>query len=158
MPFGLRGSLPRGPRPSRAGSLTMAAALVVSLDATAARHLVRALEEHRRWCRANGHCLPSALSDLALLASAGQERTTSTADTESSHDAPVTPMPLLFSFAEVAEYLRTSERSVRRLAAAGELPTVEVAGKRRVHHEDLTEYAERLRHQSRPDREQIGAS
>lgn len=60
-------------------------------------------------------------------------------------DAPVTPMPLLFSFHEVAERLRTSERTVRRLAAAGELPTVEVGGKRRVHHEDLIAYADALR-------------
>lgn len=49
----------------------------------------------------------------------------------------MTPMPVLFTYAEVSERLRMSERSVRRLVATGELPAVELGGLRRVHHEDL---------------------
>ncbi len=125
--------------------------LVVSLDPDAARHLARALEANRRWCTTNGHRLPPALADLALLATAGQDRTNGRAGDDFAHDASMTP--LLLTYAEAAERLRVSERTVRRLVDAGDLPSVVVGTRPRVHSDDLTAYAAGLR-----TKNQIGAT
>lgn len=87
--------------------------------------------------------VPAALSDLAVLASAGLERTCEEVGPGPVEDALMTP--LLLTFPETAARLRLSERTVRRLVDGGELPAVEVAGRRRIHVTDLEDYAEALR-------------
>ena len=52
--------------------------------------------------------------------------------------------PLLLDLGEVAGALRLSLSTVKRLLAAGTLPAVEVAGKRRVRRCDLEAYVEGL--------------
>lgn len=121
--------------------------VVLDLDPAARAHLRRAIEAYARRCRENGVRLPAALSDLAFLATTGQERTNIDHAEDVAHDGHVTT---LLTFAEVAERLRVSERTVRRLVSDGSLPAVEVASKRRVHTADLDAYAEGLR--QRPGR------
>lgn len=120
---------------------------VAALDPVSAKHLARAIDSHRRWCRDNGHHLPPALADLAFLATAGQERTNPASAEELGEGAAV---PTLLTFAEAGDRLRLSERTVRRLVDAGRLPAVEVASKRRIHAEDLAAFADALRHKAAP--------
>lgn len=122
----------------------MADLLALSLDPATARHLVRALDEHARWCRSNGHRVPPGLADLALLVRKGQERTFRDSAEDFADDGPMTP--LVLTFAECAEQLRVSERHVRRLVDAGLLRPVEVGErKRRIARQDLENYIAGLR-------------
>jgi excisionase family DNA binding protein len=54
------------------------------------------------------------------------------------HDAAVTTDGLL-TRAEVAQYLRVSERTVSRLIRAGQLPAVRIGRAVRIRHSDLLE-------------------
>lgn len=128
----------------------MADLLALALDAAARRHLAWALEAHARRCRDNGHRLPPALADLRKLVTGGHERTTLGPDDDMPHDGAVFEAPLLLTFAETGQRLAVSERTVRRLVAAGELPAVEVGGRRRVHVLDLAQYALDLRRTTVP--------
>ena len=122
----------------------MADLLALRLDPVAARHLTRALEVHRRWCRDNGVRLPAALSDLALLATAGQGTTNGHGAEELADDGHMSP--LVYTYAEAAERLRVSERTVQRLVAEGRLPAVEVGTRNpRIAVEDLENYVAQLR-------------
>ena len=121
----------------------MTAAVVLCLDGASARHLGRALEAYRARCRGDGMPLPPALADL-LAATTGQGRPDVEADEDMADDGRMTP--LLLTYLEAGQRLRLSERSVRRLVAAGDLRAVEVGGRRRIHTADLEQYAERLRH------------
>ena len=56
--------------------------------------------------------------------------------------------PEVLTLKEAAEILRTSDRTVRRLIAAGELTGTEVAGKLRVLREDLAAYLKAQRAKS----------
>lgn len=49
-----------------------------------------------------------------------------------------------YPFPAVAERLGVSERTVRRMVAAGELPVISVWGRRRVTHRALLAYLDRL--------------
>lgn len=125
--------------------------LALQLDRVAAHHLARALESHRRWCRANGHQLPPALADLALMVSDGQERPNNAPGDDLLDDGQMSP--LLYTYAEVAGRLRVSERTIRRLVLAGELTPVDVGARnRRIHHLDLETYAAGLRGENRSTR------
>lgn len=121
--------------------------IVLRLDPVAERHLARALETHARWCRANGLALPAALAQLSLVARSGQERTDGHDDDDLAHTVDVNRIALTYE--EVAEALSVSVRSVRRMAANNELPTIEIAGRRRVHRDDLASYAASLRAENR---------
>lgn len=118
--------------------------LALRLDPVAARHLARAIEAHARWCRANGVRLPAALGDLALLATAGQGTTNANLAEELADDGAMSP--LVYTYAEAAERLRVSERTVQRLVAEGRLPAVEVGTRNpRITRQDLEEYVAGLR-------------
>ena len=124
----------------------MADLLAIGLDSAGRAHLARALDEHRRWCRANGRTMPATLVQLAALltttAPNGQARTTQ----RDEDDLPDTePMTLAYTFSEAGDLLGISERTVRRLVAAGELQSITVGSLPRIHREDLSDYAQRLR-------------
>ena len=95
-------------------------------------HIVRALLEHRKWCRSRGHRFPAALESVlnVLVASSGQDRPMF-GELPESVDAGAVPTPLLLDDAAAAQRLSVSARTVRRLRADGALPTV-VTGKRRL--------------------------
>lgn len=104
-------------------------------------HLTRALAQHCRWCRANGIAVPVWLHQLLdELAHAGQERPIRPPGEFGPHDGDV----LLIDHANAAARLGVSERTVRRLVAAGKLPAVSVAGSRRIRVTDLATYVEEL--------------
>ena len=114
---------------------------VVGLDGDVASHLVRALVEHARWCRSNGIAVPATLVALLdQLASAGQRWPTMAAPVPDPHD----DLMLALTYEVAARRLGVSERSVRRLVAAGKLRAVDVAGCRRVRASDLARYLEGL--------------
>ena len=85
--------------------------------------------------------VPAQLVELlSQLASAGQGRP-KVADVEAEpHDSSV----LLLDYNAAAARLGVSERTVRRLVAAGSLPAVVVGGCRRVRAADLAGYVEAL--------------
>lgn len=52
-----------------------------------------------------------------------------TADTDAAHGEPITdPTPTVMTVEDLAAYLQISPKSVYKLATAGELPAVKVAG------------------------------
>lgn len=107
-------------------------------------HLVRALAEHRKWCRSRGVPLPAAIETLltALAASCGQQRPEVGGMPVGSEAGPVPTEPLLLDDAAAAVRLSISERSVRRLRANGALPTVMAGGRRLTRLADLEKFVE----------------
>ncbi|MDP9402120.1 MAG: helix-turn-helix domain-containing protein [Actinomycetota bacterium] len=120
--------------------------LVLDLDRQSAGHLAVALRLYERRLRADGHrVLPGALGQLldAALAGAGQARPEADEGSPSGEDGQV----MLLDYDEVAGRLGVSERTVRRLVAAGQLSVVRVGNAPRVHPEDLQSYVDGLRQQ-----------
>ena len=60
-------------------------------------------------------------------------------------DDAVMQEKLILTYKEAGDVLGVSDRTVRRLAASGELATVVVNGRRAVHRDDLVAYAASLR-------------
>lgn len=115
--------------------------VVLGLDDVLALHLTRALAEHGKWCRTNGIRLPEVLARLLdNLACAGQERSTVAPGMFEPDDGAV----LLLDYHAAAARLGVSERTVRRLAAAGKLAVVNVEGCRRIRATDLADYVKGL--------------
>lgn len=119
----------------------------VVLGAGARRHLVRALEDHRCWCRGNGVRFPADLEQLAaLVASDGQERPTPPGAGGLVDTAPVA---IALTYEDAAAVLSVSERTIRRLVEEGRLRAITIGGPRtrRIHRDDLVAYADSLRQQ-----------
>lgn len=135
-----------------AGSLRL---LVLEVDGPAAGHLVVASRLLRHWLREQG-CRPPdwldgfeaaagrVIADPLGAARSGQERPPLGAEAGMADGGRVTT-PLLLSYEQAAEQLGISERAVRRLASTGELVTVSVGRSRRIHRDDLEQYAGSLR-------------
>jgi excisionase family DNA binding protein len=95
------------------------------------RRLAEALELYRRWLDQRGDTWPG-LDHLARAVTTGQR-----ADHTGHHDGPATTSSdtdnawqhALLTSSEAAERLRISARSLRRLAASGEIPTVRVGAR-----------------------------
>ena len=106
-------------------------------------HLVRALSEHSRWLHRQGIAGPPELLALieGLAALSGHARTEVGAPPAPADDQPVR----LIGEAEVARCLGLSPRTVRRLLASGDLPSVTVGRARRVHVDDLDRYIATLK-------------
>jgi excisionase family DNA binding protein len=124
------------------------AVVAVELDASSRRHLARAVESHRRWCRETGHAFPAQLEEFArFLARNGQERTNLPADSTTVDTPPMAPIAL--TYREAGALLSVGERTIRRLVDKGELPAITVGGPRtrRIRREDLVAYADSLRQQ-----------
>jgi excisionase family DNA binding protein len=123
--------------------------LVVALEDVDAGHLARAIQNYEKACRQNGARLPIPLREIhdTLLsvtgsARSGQERTRSSSGPPLSDDAPVS---LLLDFESAGRWLDVSERTVRRLVEDGEIRSVSIGRLRRIHRDEVIEYADRLR-------------
>lgn len=81
------------------------------------------LQRHRAVCRRDAAVLPPLLAEALLLATGGLRRPNIAG--ESTVDDP-----LLVDYEGGAKMLGTSARTVRRLVAEGELPSVECGGPR----------------------------
>ena len=101
-------------------------------------HLVRALAEHSRWLHRQGIAAPPELTELldVLTALSGHTRPKRDGSVAPADDAPVR----LIGEAEVARCLSVSARTVRRLVATGDLPSVLIGRARRVHVDDVDAY------------------
>lgn len=128
--------------------------VVVLADRRTARDAAAALTAGRNDVRAqarrDGLGPPADYDALVSVfnqaARSGQERPESPADAEMW--SPPEAMPqLLLTYLDAGRVLGgLSERQVRRLVALGDLPAVTVADRaRRIHVDDVTEYAARLR-------------
>ena len=124
----------------------MPALLMLEVDAGVAAHLALALRLLRAECRRNYWKEPAPLGALlqALerLIEAQEGSSLATLD-ELADSARVTK--LLLSLADTATALGVSLSTTKRLVRDGELPTVEVAGRRLVRRTDLERYVNRLR-------------
>lgn len=95
--------------------------------------MARLLAAHATRCRTNGVTLPADLALAFVEAMSGQERTEVAA-------GGVAADARCMIFAEVAEVLGVSERTVRRLARSGQLLTVDIGSSPRVRVTDLVAY------------------
>lgn len=119
--------------------------IVLRLDARTAYHLAQAIEGYRRRLRVDGvRALPEGLSqllDATVSVRSGQERSFLAEDGETPEDAA---MAQLLTLAEVADRLRVSESTVKRLKDDGRLPTVNLGRSVRVRPADLAAFVDTL--------------
>lgn len=116
-------------------------------------HVAVALANHEGWALRNGTTLPAGFLELArsvaFAARRGQARPTLDTPLPAVSAAPMTPLAVTYQQAGAA--LNVSERTVRRLVASGDLPTVQVgAGLVRVLATDLQVYLDKQRSTSTP--------
>jgi len=120
--------------------------LLVTLTAEVAGHLCLAVQQHRQWARRAGLALPDELDQLeralATRARRGQEGTP-LEDLWSVRHAQ-TMSPQLLDYPAAGQVLGVSQRTVKRLVAAGDLPVVRVLGSARIRVEDIDGYIARL--------------
>jgi excisionase family DNA binding protein len=99
----------------------------------------RVLGEFRRRCWRNGQAIPLELEALhAFLNATDRQTPPSFADAISTSDA------LVVKYSEAAKRLSVSLRGLQRLVSSGELPSVVVAGCRRITVRDLEAFVEGL--------------
>lgn len=118
--------------------------MVLDLDQRSIAHLATALRLYERRLRTDGYDqLPPLLRQLhdALVARAGQERTTSDGEPQPGDDGRV----LLLDYDDVAAQLGVSERTVRRLVETGDLHVLRIGQSPRVHPDDLRAFIDSLR-------------
>lgn len=80
---------------------------------------------------------------LLLRLSGGQAGSSAAVSLEVPQAERMAP-PLLLDYADAADALRVSKATVKRLVAAGSLPTVKVNGATRIRRVDLDAYVARL--------------
>lgn len=116
----------------------------VDFSDSEARHLARALRLYGDRLRVDGFRLPAGLAQMEarLGARSGQERT-SLDGFEPDPDSG--SMSLLYDYEDAGRALSVSPRTVRRLVQGGELRGVKIGSARRIHKDDLANFADRLR-------------
>lgn len=132
----------RQPQRQEAGPLIMA----VGGQSRLAGHVAVALAAHLKWVRGNGLREPQGLQELADLfragASGGQPGTALDEAAELRDSGRVEV--LLVSYDRAAAVLSCSTRQLKRLAAAGEIPTVRLGGLVRIRVADLEKFVAAL--------------
>jgi len=120
--------------------------LVLDIDRALALHMAMALELHARTCRANATPLPAGLVDFAARC-----WEIARGDDEGPQGPPLDFLarmadsaPMLLTITEAARTLRLSERQVKRLVAAGTIPSVTIDSARRIRADDLAAYVDSL--------------
>jgi excisionase family DNA binding protein len=101
------------------------------------QHLAHALHLHRKWCRQCGIPFPPLLDALMVdfSASDGHAR-------PNLGDLVPALDPLLMDYSAVAHRLSVSERTVRRLVAAGTLPAVRIGNRSLIKSADVDTYVD----------------
>lgn len=120
--------------------------MILVVDAVVGRHVAAALRAHVRELRRACAPVPAALSDL-ILATSGQARPTVDGTAGAGDHAGMDQLTV--DYRGAADRLGVSDRSVRRLVAAGELAAVRVAGSTRIRTRDLESYVDALPRASR---------
>jgi excisionase family DNA binding protein len=117
----------------------MAETLGASPDQAGLLHYIASeLDDIRRLCQHNGRAFPLRLEALRLLALNGdQSRPEFDAETAATDS-------LCMTYATAAKRLAISNSSLRRLIAAGDIPTVRIGGSIRIVEADLQAYVETL--------------
>jgi excisionase family DNA binding protein len=117
--------------------------VVIVADRVVERHLAAAVGAYVDALRRNGVRPPVPLLELrAALCDLNRHEPTEFAGPNEFGEGD--GMALVFDTNEVADVLRVSQRSVERLLAAGDLPSVLIGRSRRVRAEDLREYVAEL--------------
>lgn len=117
--------------------------MILIVDDHIGRHLALAVKEHVRELRRSGLPVPAVLLDLVTVcATGGQARPTLDGPTGTGEGAAMDELTV--DYRSAAGRLGVSDRSVRRLVRAGQLPAVEVGGAKRIRVADLREYVDRL--------------
>jgi excisionase family DNA binding protein len=107
----------------------------VTDDELTLRYIAELLEEHRQRCRRDGLVLPVGLASALALARGRQRPPRFDPDGDPGE-------ALLVTYEQAALVLAVSKRTVERLVARGELPTVDVGGCRRIARDDLVAYVQ----------------
>ncbi len=117
--------------------------MIVDLDAQGWAHLATALRFHLKWCRSNGIAVPDDVLTLAAHATKydrDRQGPTSARLEEVLAEHVAMNHALAVTYADVAALLRCSKRTVERLVHDDVIPTVDVAGTRRIRRADLDAY------------------
>jgi excisionase family DNA binding protein len=124
----------------------MSGVLVIDVEPKLAGHMAIALEAHLSWLRRSRLREPEGLQELAVLL---RKRATKGLPVTALDDLArlaeadlVTPMTLTYE--QAATVLNCSVRHVKRLAAKGDLPTVDVGGLARIRVADLDQFVRNL--------------
>lgn len=104
-----------------------------------ARHLARALEQHRRWCRDQAIPWPAELDQLLSIVSGGQDGTKSLTVGDLPDDAGV---PIALTYDEAGRLLECSARTIRRLVTEGKLRSITVGAAPRIARTELERFVE----------------
>lgn len=117
--------------------------LVLDVDPWTAGHLAAAIRAHRHRLRRDYLDCPAELEAIEVAATR-RARTSqaATAVVEAAEHADGEPM-LLLTKETAAGALSVSPRTIQRLIAAGELPTVAVGRSRRIHRDALDAFVAR---------------
>lgn len=128
--------------PSSLYSQRREARVILDPDRAEALHLAVALDLHRQTCRTNGVFLPAALDQLGAWCwrrakgdSEGQTGPT-LAEIVRTFQTP----SVMLTYAQAAQWLKVSTRTLKRMVTAGEIPTVTVGGSVRIRRADLEHY------------------
>ena len=111
--------------------------LFLELDEASRAHLARAVDDHRRWCRVNGFDVPAPLHQLSVTLAArdGQARP------QVAEPLPLAESgPVALTYAAAAALLSVSPRTIRRIVGAGQLPTIDIAGCKRITRTAIEQY------------------
>jgi excisionase family DNA binding protein len=107
----------------------------VTDDELTLRYIAELLEEHRQRCRRDGLVLPVGLASALALARGRQRPPRFDPDGDPGE-------PLCMTYDQAALLLAVSKRTIERLVACGELPTVDVGSCRRIARDDLVAYVQ----------------
>lgn len=121
--------------------------LLVVLEPETAGHVAIALVRHLRWAREGGTPVPATVREIAEAATSAarsRQEPTTVAALEALVEGARMSEPLLLPYDSAAGILGLSHRTVERMVAAGELPSVAVGGRRLIRRVDLVAYVDGL--------------
>jgi excisionase family DNA binding protein len=119
---------------------------VLNLSKADAGHVAVALAAHLKWWRALGNPVPEAVQELAdtCTSAARDGLTRSELDPLAELVEAFNMTPLLLTYSQAQTALNCSDRHLRRLIDAGQLPAVVIGGAVRIRTTDLQTYVDTL--------------
>jgi excisionase family DNA binding protein len=121
--------------------------VIIDLDRQGWAHLATALRAHQVWCRDNGIPVPDdirSLLEIALAHDRERQGPTPVGDSGELLHAALMQSKLAVTYAETADRLGVSKRTVERMVERGELQSVDVGGAPRIRVVDLEAYVASL--------------